>query len=160
MGERNRMDKYYNADRLYETLIGKWNLADVDRKTAISEVMEDIVIPIVKNFPASDVKPVVYGEWYDVGSLSCRCNQCGCKNNKETDYCPNCGAKMRGKREIFPNIVGEDAEMFVDGEWIGGKIVNSYRFKDGIVTIETPDGKRYWCGEARKELYRKVGDNV
>lgn len=29
-----------------------------------------------------------------------------------------------------------------------------YRFKDGIVTLETPEGKRIWCGEDRKELYR------
>lgn len=35
-----------------------------------------------------------YGTWYDVGSLSCRCSRCGCKNNRETPYCPICAAKM------------------------------------------------------------------
>ena len=34
------------------------------------------------------------GHWFDVGSLSCRCSECGCKNSKESNYCPNCGAKM------------------------------------------------------------------
>ena len=34
------------------------------------------------------------GRWFDVGSLSCRCDQCGCKNNNPTNYCPHCGAKM------------------------------------------------------------------
>lgn len=37
---------------------------------------------------------VVHGRWIDKGSLSCRCSECGCKNGKETPYCPNCGAKM------------------------------------------------------------------
>lgn len=41
-----------------------------------------------------DVAPVVHGYWTDVGSLSCRCSECGCKNDKETRFCPNCGAKM------------------------------------------------------------------
>ena len=36
----------------------------------------------------------VYGHWEDVGSLSCRCSECGCKNDRETRFCPNCGAKM------------------------------------------------------------------
>ena len=35
------------------------------------------------------------GEWTDVGSLSCRCSKCGCKNNRQTPYCPICGKKMR-----------------------------------------------------------------
>lgn len=35
----------------------------------------------------------ITGEWYDCGSLSCRCNRCGCKNDRESLYCPNCGSK-------------------------------------------------------------------
>lgn len=34
------------------------------------------------------------GKWYDVGSLSCRCSECGCKSPKEYLFCPNCGAEM------------------------------------------------------------------
>ena len=43
---------------------------------------------------AADVAPVRHGQWIDKGSLSCRCSKCGCKNYKETQWCPNCGAKM------------------------------------------------------------------
>ena len=37
--------------------------------------------------------PYREGQWYDIG-ISCRCSECGCKNNKQSRYCPNCGAKM------------------------------------------------------------------
>ena len=56
----------------------------------------------------------------------------------------------------FPWIVGELTEMFVNGQWVRGKIVEGYRFNDGIVTIEDENGKRYWCGQDRTDLYRKV----
>lgn len=54
----------------------------------------------------------------------------------------------------FPGVVGERAEMLVDGVWRKGKIVKGYRFNDGIVTIETDDGKRFWCGQSRTDCYR------
>ena len=44
---------------------------------------------------ASDVAPVRHGRWYDKGALSCRCSECGCKSNRESNYCPNCGALMK-----------------------------------------------------------------
>ena len=37
------------------------------------------------------------GYWYDVGSLSCRCSNCGCKSPQEYKFCPNCGAFMEDK---------------------------------------------------------------
>lgn len=41
---------------------------------------------------------VKHGYWFDVGSLSCRCSRCGCKNNKESRYCPTCGSKMDAEK--------------------------------------------------------------
>ena len=35
------------------------------------------------------------GHCFDVGSLSCRCSECGGKSNRESRYCPHCGAKWR-----------------------------------------------------------------
>ena len=36
------------------------------------------------------------GKWFDKGSLSCRCSECGCKSPKEYNFCPNCGSDNRG----------------------------------------------------------------
>lgn len=59
----------------------------------------------------------------------------------------------------FPFIVGQPAEMFIDGKWEKGKIVAGYRFNDGIVTIETEDGRRLWCGQDRTDIYRPYQEN-
>lgn len=62
-----------------------------------------VPFPVVRqnilDMPTADVVPVRHGHWYDIGSLSCRCSTCGCKSNKETAFCPNCGAKMDKERE-------------------------------------------------------------
>lgn len=42
----------------------------------------------------NDDQEIIY-EWYDVGSLSCRCGACGCKNNEPIEICPKCGNKLR-----------------------------------------------------------------
>ena len=46
---------------------------------------------------SQDVVERKRGEWYDRGSMSCRCSNCGCKSTKEYNFCPHCGADMRGK---------------------------------------------------------------
>ena len=56
----------------------------------------------------------------------------------------------------FPNVLDEECEIYFKGEWIRGKIINDYRFQDGIVTIKTKSGKKIWCPTARRDLYRKV----
>ena len=56
----------------------------------------------------------------------------------------------------FPEVIGQKAEMLFEGEWVSGVIVEGYRFRDGIVTIETPDGRQVWCGQDRTDLYRKA----
>lgn len=53
----------------------------------------------INEAPTVDAEPTRYGKWIEVGSLSCRCDQCGCKNNRESNYCPNCGARMDGDKQ-------------------------------------------------------------
>ena len=43
----------------------------------------------------------------------------------------------------FPLVVGQPAEMFIDGKWEKGKIVKGYRFNDGVVTVEAEDRRRF-----------------
>lgn len=54
----------------------------------------DDVEKAIRAIPAANVRENVKAYWWDIGSLSCRCSNCGCKNNKETIFCPNCGAEM------------------------------------------------------------------
>jgi len=58
--------------------------------------------------------------------------------------------------ESFPYVLGQSAEIFTEGEWVRGKIVEGYRFRDGIVTIETDEGNHIWCGADRTDIYQPV----
>ena len=64
--------------------------------------------------------------------------------------------KLNDEKDRFPYVVGQGAEIYYNGEWKRGKIVDGYRFRDGVVTIETPEGERIWCSEGREDLYRKA----
>ena len=60
----------------------------------------------IERLPAADVAPVVHGHWEVVeemyGDIHWRCSVCGIEwcfiegtpEENETNYCPNCGAKM------------------------------------------------------------------
>ncbi len=60
--------------------------------------VQDFTVITTDHAEPLDVAPIRHAHWFDVGSLSCRCSGCGCKNDRETAYCPACGAKM-GKEE-------------------------------------------------------------
>lgn len=73
----------------------------IDREAAIAKMMlaytllqRDYLKKTIDAIPAADVAEVRRGHWWDRGSLSCRCSRCGCKNDRETRYCPHCGAEM------------------------------------------------------------------
>ena len=53
----------------------------------------------LSNIPAADVKPVVRGEWMnDTRYSGWTCSNCDYHDGNATDnYCPNCGADMRGE---------------------------------------------------------------
>ena len=65
------------------------------------------VVGDLKSFPAADVNPVVHGHWIDLRDCSNSGTYCSNCNNKIFDhpgphkkkllnFCPNCGADMRG----------------------------------------------------------------
>ena len=60
----------------------------------------ECIVDEIDNFPAADVAPVRRGHWikrgYACGEAEFECSHCHeieWRAN-ETDYCPNCGAKM------------------------------------------------------------------
>ena len=61
----------------------------------------------INNAPAADVAPVVHGRWVDKMVRDWHCSECGKKVPRQVyfdgycyadklNYCPNCGADMRG----------------------------------------------------------------
>lgn len=59
------------------------------------------------------------------------------------------------RREPFYYTVGAAVEIFFEGEWIRGRVTDGYRFRDGIITMITREGKTVWCQEGRTDLYRE-----
>ena len=56
-------------------------------------------IDIVRKIPAEDVAPVRHGRWVLVDTDSEQffiCSECENKEYWESDYCPNCSARMDG----------------------------------------------------------------
>lgn len=57
---------------------------------------------LLDNIPAADVAPVVHGQWvthYRSGTTVAEgyvSTCCDMWNNRKSDYCPNCGARMDG----------------------------------------------------------------
>ena len=55
--------------------------------------------------------------------------------------------------------IGNTIEMLVGNGWITGIIVNGERTGDGIVNMETAEGRKYWCGVC-SGCYRKTEDSL
>jgi len=59
----------------------------------------------LKRIPAADVRPVVRGKWqsWEQDKPPCKwysCDYCGFHALIESNYCPNCGADMRGDQDV------------------------------------------------------------
>lgn len=81
-------------------------LREIERRERLMVVDKTISVDALKRFllnrPAADVAPVVYGRWvthYRSGTPVAEgyvSTCCDMWNNRKSDYCPNCGAKMDG----------------------------------------------------------------
>ena len=68
-----------------------------------------MVIDTIDNFPTADVAPVRHGRWVNENFYT-RCSVCGKMaiydkygQEVESDYCPNCGARMDGDADANSN---------------------------------------------------------
>lgn len=54
----------------------------------------------LKSMPTIDAEPVKHGKWieYPIADGMNQCSECGVLRFGESNYCPNCGADMRGKK--------------------------------------------------------------
>ena len=80
----------------------------IERKRAIVDVCNSLELysfeyakleDALNKIPAADVAPVRHGRWVDTDSEFAQCSLCKYPvyvGWNQTNYCPNCGAKMDG----------------------------------------------------------------
>lgn len=68
----------------------------------VSQYNADWIYSFIETAPAADVEEVRHGEWNRINQETtglpwkCRCSECGCPQDFEHNFCPNCGATMKG----------------------------------------------------------------
>lgn len=96
------MSRYIDAD---EILKKKWDVPFNGKYIQVVDVGD------IEDMPTADVKEVVRGEWIQMGSrtrcsnyrcsnyrcTNYRCTNCTKVNDEISDFCPMCGADMRGR---------------------------------------------------------------
>lgn len=86
------MSRYIDSDKL---------IADIAREKGYTFTKPELISGL-RDYPTADVKPVVRGKWVDNGisdSVLAKCSVCGIVWGSVTfDFCPGCGADMRGKQ--------------------------------------------------------------
>ena len=57
---------------------------------------------IMETWPAADVAPVRRGKWIPYNLKECLylCSECNAPPRDRTKYCPNCGARMDGGKNV------------------------------------------------------------
>ena len=97
------MAEYIDREALYEKVY--WHGGHPDVGNPFPDGVDAIDIKDVDAIPASDVAPVVHGQWEPGNPI---CPVCGGNKFKDLDadiwcdwqpdFCPNCGAKMDGSK--------------------------------------------------------------
>lgn len=90
------MPKYINADLLISDIKQMRNTPN-----GYSDTFDKSeIIGVIEEQPVADVRENVRGEWTmldpDEYLLPFRCSHCNRNSENKYDFCPNCGADMRG----------------------------------------------------------------
>lgn len=116
--EKNKA-RYIDEDKLVaelDKLVAEYLKDNSIQCSLAAGVTADIRDTVLKEIPTADVAPVKHGEW--VKSKKCehkpyriknpdkwftyKCSECYYENgrSKKANYCPNCGAKMDGGKNV------------------------------------------------------------
>ena len=93
------MAEYFEREALLD------DISAAVKHRGMGEIIGQTLMRYVKRQPASDVAPVVHGRWvthYRSGTPVAEgyvSTCCDMWNNRKSDYCPNCGAKMDGEKK-------------------------------------------------------------
>ena len=79
----------------YEKVLDDINIITVQTKEYGS--IEVIPVDAIIDIELADVQPVKRGEWGKRAYNRVQCSYCGKCEDIATDFCPNCGADMRGE---------------------------------------------------------------
>ena len=79
-------------------------LREIERRESLMVgdklVSVDAMKSFIKNRPAADVAPVRHGRWTPLQinghAMGVTCSECNTTWDAESNFCPNCGAKMDG----------------------------------------------------------------
>lgn len=86
----------------------EWMSDLISREEAIGvlETMTEIEegIEMMYALPTIEAEPVVHGNWgepfkIDAKHIGYKCSKCGCYGVPGWNYCPNCGANMKGEKQ-------------------------------------------------------------
>lgn len=71
---------------------------------AITDLLEQLAkVTAEREALAANSRPAAYGEWEEIrdpyGKIEGWICKCGSESKLKTDFCPYCGADMRGKKE-------------------------------------------------------------
>jgi len=69
-------------------------------RNAVQNGIMDECVMLMMRVPAADIAPVRHGRWrrvdYKPLGHDYICSVCGGKNDRVSQYCPDCGARMKG----------------------------------------------------------------
>lgn len=86
--------RYIDADKL------KSDIKEIAKITG-GNLTEFEALGVLSGQPTADVRENVRGKWIKGGMSSlykCQCSECGCYHRAMYDFCPSCGADMRGEQ--------------------------------------------------------------
>ena len=90
------MARYVDAEKFAKEILRAWKLWE--KKGEDCFLFSDVITPMLVSQPTADVRENVHGEWVlEHSSQLWECTNCHEREIRTTDFCPNCGADMRGE---------------------------------------------------------------